>query len=155
MNIVVDIETDSLDATKIHCIVARNTESGDNYAFVGDDCYNKFPKFIEKHAEKIIMHNGVAFDAPILNRLAGTNIKLPQIEDTLIMSQLFNPERINGHSLDSWGKRFGLPKLEFNDFSKFTNEMLTYCRRDVELTHKVYNQLKLECNKFSNSSLRL
>ena len=155
MNIVVDIETDSLDATKIHCIVARNTESGDNYAFVGDDCYNKFPKFIEKHAEKIIMHNGVAFDAPILNRLAGTNIKLPQIEDTLIMSQLFNPERINGHSLDSWGKRFGLPKLEFNDFSKFTNEMLTYCRRDVELTHKVYNQLKLEGNKFSNSSLRL
>ena len=155
MNIVVDIETDSLDATKIHCIVARNTESGDNYAFVGDDCYNKFPKFIEKHAEKIIMHNGVAFDAPILNRLAGTNIKLPQIEDTLIMSQLFNPERINGHSLDSWGKRFGLPKLEFNDFSKFTNEMLTYCKRDVELTHKVYNHLKLEGKNFSDYSLRL
>ena len=43
MNIVVDIETDSLDATKIYCIVARNMESGDNYAFVGDDCYDKFP----------------------------------------------------------------------------------------------------------------
>ena len=155
MNIVVDIETDALDATKIHCIVAKNIESGDNYAFVGDDCYNKFPKFIDKHAEKIIMHNGVTFDAPILNKLTGTNIKLHQIEDTLIMSQLFNPERVNGHSLDSWGRRFGLPKLEFTDFSKFTNEMLTYCRRDVELTHKVYNQLKLEGNKFSHESLRL
>ena len=90
MNIVVDIETDSLDATKIYCIVARNMESGDNYAFVGDDCYDKFPKFIEKHAEKIVMHNGVGFDAPVLNRLARTNIRLPQIEDTLIMSQLYN-----------------------------------------------------------------
>ena len=37
MNIVVDIETDAIDATKIYCIVARNMESGDNYAFVGDD----------------------------------------------------------------------------------------------------------------------
>ena len=108
MNLVVDIETDSLDATKIYCIVARNMESGDNYAFVGDDCYDKFPKFIKKHAEKIVMHNGVGFDAPVLNRLARTNIRLPQIEDTLIMSQLYNPERMNGHSLDSWGKTTGL-----------------------------------------------
>ena len=155
MNIVVDIETDSLDATKIYCIVARNMESGDNYAFVGDDCYDKFPKFIEKHAEKIVMHNGVGFDAPVLNRLARTNIRLPQIEDTLIMSQLYNPERMNGHSLDSWGKRLGYNKIEFHDFSKFTNEMLTYCKRDVELTHKVYNHLKLEGKSFSDYSLRL
>ena len=155
MNIVVDIETDSLDATKIYCIVARNMESGDNYAFVGDDCYDKFPKFIEKHAEKIVMHNGVGFDAPVLNRLARTKIRLPQIEDTLIMSQLYNPERMNGHSLDSWGKRLGYNKIEFHDFSKFTNEMLTYCKRDVELTHKVYNHLKLEGKNFSDYSLRL
>ena len=101
MNIIVDIETDSLDATIIYCIVAKNIESGDTYAFVGDDCYTKFPKFIEKHAEKIIMHNGVGFDAPVLNKLTDTNIKLSQIEDTLIMSQLFNPEREGGHSLDS------------------------------------------------------
>ena len=155
MNIVVDIETDSLDATKIYCIVARNMESGDNYAFVGDDCYDKFPKFIEKHAEKIVMHNGVGFDAPVLNRLARTNIRLPQIEDTLIMSQLYNPERMNGHSLDSWGTRLGYNKIEFHDFSKFTNEMLIYCKRDVELTHKVYNHLKLEGKNFSDYSLRL
>ena len=155
MNIVVDIETDAIDATKIYCIVARNMESGDNYAFVGDDCYDKFPKFIEKHAEKIVMHNGVGFDAPVLNKLAGTNIRLPQIEDTLIMSQLFNPERMNGHSLNSWGERLGYNKIEFHDFSKFTNEMLTYCKRDVELTHKVYNHLKKEGKNFSDYSIRL
>ena len=45
--------------------------------------------------------------------------------------------------------------LEFNNFSEFSEEMLTYCRRDVELTHKVYNHLKLEGKRFSNYSLRL
>ena len=155
MNLVVDIETDSLDATKIHCIVARNMESNENYAFVGKDCYDKFPAFINKHADKIIMHNGISFDAPVLNRLTGTKITIGQIEDTLIMSQLYNPERENGHSLDSWGKRFGFNKLEFNNFSEFSQEMLTYCRRDVELTHKVYNHLKLEGKRFSDYSLRL
>ena len=73
MNIdAIDIETDSLDATKIYYAISfdRNMESGDNYAFVGDDCYDKFPKSsIEKHAEKIVMHNGVGFDT-VLNRLA-------------------------------------------------------------------------------------
>ncbi len=155
MNIIVDIETDSLDATIIYCIVAKDIESGDTYAFVGDDCYTKFPKFIEKHAEKIIMHNGVGFDAPVLNKLTDTNIKLSQIEDTLIMSQLFNPEREGGHSLDSWGRRLGLDKIDFHDFSGFSNEMLTYCKRDVDLTHKVYNHLRLEGRKFSPESLRL
>ena len=155
MNLVVDIETDSLDATKIHCIVARNMETNENYAFVGSDCYDKFPAFINKHADKIIMHNGIGFDAPVLNRLAGTKITIGQIEDTLIMSQLYNPERENGHSLDSWGKRFGFNKLEFNNFTEFSQEMLTYCRRDVELTHKVYNHLKLEGKTFSDYSLRL
>ena len=33
--------------------------------------------------------------------------------------------------------------------------MLTYCKRDVELTHKVYNHLKLEGKNFSDYSLRL
>ena len=155
MNLVVDIETDSLDATKIHCIVARNMETNENYAFVGSDCYDKFPAFINKHADKIIMHNGISFDAPVLNRLTGTKITIGQIEDTLIMSQLYNPERENGHSLDSWGKRFGFNKLEFNNFTQFSQEMLTYCRRDVELTHKVYNHLKLEGKRFSDYSLRL
>ena len=93
MNFVLDIDTDSLDATKILCIVARNMETNANYAFVGSDCYDKFPAFINKHADKIIMHNGIGFDAPVLNRLTGTKITIGQIEDTLFMSQLYNPER--------------------------------------------------------------
>ena len=66
MNLVVDIETDSLDATKIHCIVARNMELNENYAFVGKDCYDKFPAFINKHADKIItiMEEAVELQVP-------------------------------------------------------------------------------------------
>ena len=45
------------------------------------------------------MHNGVSFDAPQLNKLLNTNIKLGQIKDTLILSQLFDPVRKDGHGL--------------------------------------------------------
>lgn len=154
MEVVLDIETDDLAAKQIHCIVAKEVKSGKVHEWSGEDCYKSFPVFT-KEIETYIMHNGVSFDAPILNRLAGTNIRLDQIKDTLIMSQLANPIREGGHSLESWGKRFDFPKGNFNDFSKFTPEMLEYCRRDVDLTHRVYISLKKELEKFSKESLEL
>ncbi len=36
MRAVVDIETDSLDATKVHCIVAKDIDSGRVYPFSPD-----------------------------------------------------------------------------------------------------------------------
>jgi len=101
------------------------------------------------------MHNGVSFDAPVLNRLLNTNIKLNQIEDTLIMSQLFNPIREGGHSLNSWGERLNYPKWECEDFSTYTQDMLEYCKNDVELTAKLYEKLSEESKKFSSYSITL
>ena len=83
---VVDIETDSLDASQIHCIVARNYSDGKEKVWVGDQCKD-FASW-SKMIDKFIMHNGISFDAPILNRLTGSNIKLSQVRDTLIESQL-------------------------------------------------------------------
>ena len=79
---VVDIETDKLDATKIHCIVAKALNSGKEKAWIGDEC-KEFGKW-SAQIDQFIMHNGISFDAPILNRLAGSNIKLSQVRDTLI-----------------------------------------------------------------------
>ena len=155
MRTVLDIETDSLDAKNIHCVVAKNIDENKTYSFVGEDCYTKLPNFINNHCKEIIMHNGVSFDAPVLNRLLNTKITIGQITDTLIMSQLYNPERDKGHSLDSWGERIGLKKIEFNNFSQFSQEMLTYCKRDVDVTHQVYKRLIVEGKNFSKKSLRL
>ena len=100
MKCILDIETDGLldDATKVHCIVAYDIDNRKPYVFIGDECKVKFPNFARR-VDKFIMHNGLSFDGPVLNKLCSTNIKEEQVTDTLIMSQLFNPVRDGGHSI--------------------------------------------------------
>ena len=149
---IVDIETDSFDATKIHCIVASSV-SGKQKVWVGEECV-QFADW-SKQIDQFIMHNGVSFDAPILNRLTGSNIKLSQVRDTLIESQLYNPIRDGGHSLQAWGERLGYNKGECNDFKTFNEDMLQYCIRDTELTRKLAHKLSAEGEMFSSRSYEL
>ena len=149
---VVDIETDRLDATKIHCIVASSI-SGKQKVWIEDEC-QQFSDW-SRQIDQFIMHNGISFDAPILNRLTGSNIKLSQVRDTLIESQLYNPIRDGGHSLQSWGERLGYSKGDYNDFTAFNKEMLEYCQRDTELTRKVAGVLSGEGSSFSDRSYNL
>jgi len=150
---IVDIETDGLDATKIHCIVASSFDGKQKEVWVEDECY-QFGQW-SKQIDQFIMHNGISFDAPILNRLTGSNIKLSQVRDTLIESQLYNPIRDGGHSLQSWGERLGYNKGDYNDFTTFSKEMLEYCQRDTELTRKVASVLSGEGSSFSDRSYEL
>ena len=149
--IVVDIETDSLDATTIHCVVIKE----------GDKIYNYTPANLSdcvahiEAADIIVMHNGVSFDAPVLKRLLNVNIPLNKIRDTLVLSQMANPMRDGGHSLEAWGKSLGYPKIDYQDFTCFTGEMLKYCVRDVQITDKVYRELVPHLKMFSPRSIRL
>ncbi len=61
----------------------------------------------------------------------------------------------DGHSLAAWGERLGMSKIDFNDFSGFSQEMLTYCIRDVEVTSKLYNYLIPHLKKYSGKSIQL
>jgi DNA polymerase-1 len=149
---VVDIETDKLDATKIHCIVASSI-SGKQKVWIEEECV-QFADW-SKQIDQFIMHNGVSFDAPILNRLTGSNIKLSQVRDTLIESQLYNPIRDGGHSLRSWGERLGYNKGDYSDFTRFTKEMLEYCQKDTEITRQVADKLSGEGSSFSDRSYNL
>jgi DNA polymerase-1 len=150
---VVDIETDRIDATQIHCIVACNYTTGKEKVWVQDEC-KEFASW-SKMIDKFIMHNGISFDAPILNRLTGSNIRPSQIRDTLIESQLYNPIRDKGHSLKAWGERFNFPKGDFKEFNYFTPDMLEYCKQDVRITRKVAQALEKEGSKFSSKSYEL
>ena len=153
---IVDVETDGLlpNVSKIHCIVARNYQTGEMYSFKEHECLSLFPRWLNT-VDKLIMHNGVSFDAPVLNKLLGTRIKISDVIDTLILSQLFNPIRPEGHSLAAWGERLDFSKGEQPDFQKFNGEMLLYCKRDVDLTNKLMQHLETEGKGFSNDSIRL
>ena len=150
--VVFDIETDGLDATKIWCMVIKEL-NGPIHKFGPDQLYQGINLLQE--ADVLIGHNIIGFDVPAIERLY--NIKLKgKIKDTLVMSRLFNPVQENGHSLKTWGYRVGFPKKEQPDtFDTYTPDMLDYCARDVRLNEMVYNQLIKDGEGFSTQSIQL
>jgi DNA polymerase-1 len=153
VKVVLDIETDQLDASVVNCIVAKNIDT--NLFTVFDPSNMHVFKNWSKNIDQYIMHNGLSFDAPVLNRLLGTSIKPSQVLDTLILSQLFNPMRDGGHGLGAWGDRFKFPKGSIENFANYTHELRKYCQQDVDITHKLYNHLKTEGKGFSKSSIHM
>jgi len=152
MALVLDIETDSLNATKIWVVATKDTNTKEIRTFTNP---TKFADYIKDY-KKFIGHNILSFDAPILNKLWGTNIKVSQITDTLVLSYLFNPNRKGGHSLNNLSSLVGKRKIEFSDFSEYSETMLEYCINDVEVTEAIYKYLMMyEQPGFSNTSISL
>ena len=155
MPAIVDIETNGFkdSATAIHCIVAKCPKTNTIKSWVQDECKD-FKDWSTK-IDSFIMHNGISFDGPILNKFTGTNIKTTDIRDTLIESQLFNPIREEGHGLGAWGKKLNFNKGDMDSFDTYSEDMLEYCIQDVNLTHKVMNELDKEKVRFSKESIEL
>jgi len=151
MEVVFDIETDGLNPTAIHLMVAKEVGVKGNYIIRGPKAFAKFAPKVTKW----IAHNGVGFDNKVVEKLWGYKIPLSKTVDTLVLSRLFDPTRKGGHRLEDWGKRLGEYKGEFNDWSQYSEEMKEYCKQDVKVTELVYQELMKEGAKFSQSSINL
>ena len=150
--IIFDIEADGLDPTVIHCIVAK--EWGGAVHTFDNTQIEEGIKFLE-NAEVLIGHNIIGYDIPVIEKLHGATVT-HKLEDTLVMSRLFNPVRENGHSLKTWGWRVGMAKQEQPEtFDEYTPAMLDYCVQDVKLNEVVYNYLLKEGKMFSEDSISL
>lgn len=150
--IALDIETDSLDANRIWCIVARDVTGGDHHVFVHPDkIESERDKYLDlmSSVDKVVMHNGIGFDWKVLCRYFGEDhLPFNKVIDTLIISRLLKYDRKGGHSLDAWGKEVGLFKGQFKDFEGgLSDEMLSYCKNDVDVTIKVYTRLLKEITR--------
>lgn len=88
-----------------------------------------------------IGHNGLKFDFPVLNRVLGIRLAIHRLIDTLVLSTLYSPSIIDGHSLEAWGVRMGMPKGDFNDWLSYSEDMLRYCRQDVAITASLFRRL--------------
>lgn len=138
---VIDIEADSLDPTVIWCLCAKNVGTGEAVDVIGHDDIRDWLTERTKEGCWFIAHNGIKFDIPVCNRLAGSRIGIGRIIDTMLLSMVYSPSLKGGHNLEAWGTRLRQPKGEFNDFSALTDEMLKYCRQDVSVTYTLYHRL--------------
>ena len=145
--VVFDIET-TMTADKIWCIVCKH---GDTYYQFKEDRLHRFAELI-KQTEEVIGHNIIGFDIPVVNTIFGYDVFANcNVTDTLVLSRLLNPMIEGGHSLKNWGTKLGQNKIHFEQSDYFSEDMLTYCRNDVELTERLYKFLINKTKDFGMS----
>ena len=150
--VVCDIEADALlpHVSKIWCVVCKDYDTGEVFSWTPDTLH-EFPEWAANEVSHWIGHNFIGYDMRVLKKILNMKIKGKHVTDTLLVSRLQMFSRPGGHSLDNWGKILNHPKLPFKDFSEYTEEMLTYCINDVELTYQVACYLKSEGKKYGSN----
>lgn len=142
---------------KVWCVVVRNIDTDRVVSLYGNKLtYNHLKEALNDCTE-LIQQNGIAYDLPILQLygLLDYSVGYPGqsstvfsrdclLTDTMLWSKLLNPDRLNGHSLEAWGKRLNNYKGDYSDWSCFSQEMLAYCIQDVNLTKDIYFELLKE-----------
>ena len=143
---VFDIETDNL-LDKLTCmwlICFRDIETDERFYCTQEDM--RWKKVLQE-AELVVGHNIINFDLKALKKIYGFTLSPgTRIHDSLIMSQVQDYKRFGekGHGLKVWGEYLDYPKIEFDDYSAYTPEMLTYGQQDVDLNTEVYRVLLTE-----------
>lgn len=158
MRVVIDIEANGLhNPDKIWVIVCKNIDTGVYdvfYPYRSAEEVQRFSTYISG-CSVVIGHNLLGYDRTHISRILGVDIPVCNVLDTLIISKLVDYPR-SGHSVEDYGLEFNLPKGDFNDFSRYTPEMETYCRRDVDITHRIYLKYKRYVdNPVHTASIRL
>ena len=146
MKLVFDIESDGLleEITTIWCIVCIDPATKKEYCFSDHDetlpSIQEGLDFLQK-ADVLIGHNIIGYDIPAIKLVSGIDLIEKKCYDTLIMSQMLRYKRTHRHGLKGWGEKLGDNKIDYNDWTKYTKEMLEYCIQDVSLNVKVYEKL--------------
>lgn len=153
MNTVfLDIEADGLNPTKIHCVVTKRS----NEAHLTHLSKRSLTDELAKGG-KVCGHNLIGYDLPVMRKLWGISVPSERVLDTLVLSRLFHPDREGGHSLAVWGMHLGFPKGDHNEWDVLSDEMIEYCKRDVDVTEKLHNALmvQMQMREFSQQCVDL
>ena len=158
-----DIETDGFNPSRIWCvgtILLEDNKDGTEVQtprLFTEGERDSFAAYAAQ-ADKVLGHNAIHFDFRILDLLWGVRFEPEQMLDTMVLSQLANPTRDGGHSIEAWGQRFNYPKISI-DYDKFyqgySDEMGEYCMQDTRISVKIFKQVKKELSSFSPGCIRL
>jgi DNA polymerase I-like protein with 3'-5' exonuclease and polymerase domains len=167
--LVFDLESDNLydSVTIIHCIVLYDIGRKQTFTYGPDSVADALAHLAT--ADVLIGHNIIFYDLPVLQKLHQFTSKA-RIIDTLICTRLIWPKETlyeldleqypqvppknrGAASLKAWGWRLADHKIDFKDFSVFSEEMLKYCVQDVEVTKKLWEHI---CKQhYPQSALKL
>ncbi len=155
--LVFDIETDGLydKVTKVFCIVIYDINREETFAYGPDRIDDALAHLAT--GDVLIGHNVIFYDVPVLQKLHSFNCKA-RILDTLICTRLIWPKEklydldvqlypevpknyCGMAGLKAWGYRLSDNKIEFKDFSEYSEEMLVYCKQDVLVTSKLWKHI--------------
>jgi DNA polymerase I len=155
--LVFDIETNGLydKVTKVFCIVIYDVNREETFAYGPDRIDDALAHLAT--GDVLIGHNVIFYDVPVLQKLHSFNCKA-RILDTLICTRLIwpkeklydldvqlypeVPKNYRGMAgLKAWGYRLSDNKIEFKDFSEYSEEMLVYCKQDVSVTSKLWKHI--------------
>ncbi len=112
---VADIEADGLldEATEIH-VLGYNMlgTSGKTGSLRGRTESERIKKFFQHHIDTktpVVLHNGIGYDIPLVEKVLGMDLTDLMVVDTLSVSWYLNTER-NLHGLDSFFGDYGIAK---------------------------------------------
>lgn len=166
-----DLESDGLydNVTVIHCIVIYDIQTKQTHKYGPTDVTAALEHLA--NADVLIGQNILFYDIPVLQKLFPDTAKFRgRIIDTLICTQLIWPKEVlydldteqypevpknlKGRAgLKAWGYRLSNYKIEFKDFSTYSEEMLSYCEQDVRVTLQLFQFIQKQ--NYAESALKL
>lgn len=137
--VVADGEFDSLNPTKLWCLVTKEYPSGKRtvYRFDEPGSFDQLRKDA-KHIDVWVGHKFNTYDSPNLFKLEG--VRCYSVIDTLVVSRLLYPARPGGHSIENLGKKHGKEKetvIKYDD-PKLIETYVKRCISDVEIGYDVF-----------------
>lgn len=86
--------------------------------------------------------------------MLGIDLQRERVIDTLVLSYLYHPQMPGGHSVEAYGERFGIPKVQHNEWDRYTPAMLERCRQDTKIGLRIFLSLsrKMRERGFSEKS---
>ena len=147
-----DIETNAIDRPdKCWLVGGKMACTGEVFKFENiheDAVARKAATEWHLSLDKMVFHNGVCYDLPLLNKWLDKPLDPRKVLDTLIISRTLDynidtPKGGNGpHSLKSWGIRLGVHKGDYTDFDTFNQDMIDYWYGDLDTTEALFKHFK-------------
>lgn len=147
-----DIETNAIEhPDKCWLVGGKMMDTGEVFKFENiheDAVARKAATEWHLSLDKMVGHNFIQYDLPLLNKWLDSPLDPRKVIDTLIVSRtvdydILTPVGGKGpHSLKSWGLRLGVHKGDYNNFSELNKDMVEYWYGDLDTTEALFNNFK-------------